>query len=935
MRLAAGLALSLAACGGEVAPGALGEVQEADGGAGGAPWVVDDEAWPCGPAETLSSEGGPCVPVGPKDCDERFVDAEGRCVLDPALCPGGTVPVYGATGESACQAVGPAHCPAPHREAGRCLASVDKCPKGQIPDLREGAQSPCRKVGLPVCAAPFVALDPDRHGGGCVPTLKACPEGTFAVPSRGCLPIDGPEGCGEGPFGALSGVADVYVDASARGPADGSEALPFSDLKPALEAAPDGALIALAAGEYDDAIVLNRDMHLRGRCASMVRLVGSSWGPEAGPAVVVVEGGLVRLADLQIASGVVPAVSVYGAEASLEGVHVSQAFSFGVLATEGEIALDEVLIEGLIEDPVLSRATGVLALEGARAEVSASTVSGGRAWAVDATGGGAQIVLTDVLVEGNRDSTAESGAAAIAFEGGHVQLVRSAVVDCEGTAVRALQGSASVVDSLIAPTEGGALGEGLSSEEGSLLTAQGVVVLSAWRRGLLASDAQASLLASLIEDTRLGDIAGRAATASRAGRLAVEDSALVGSVQSAVLLDDAGSSGELVRTVIEGVAPNAAGHDGMGLQITEGTRAPLVEDLVIRGAHLAGVFVQGEATLRRVLVTGTQPAPAPDVPGGGEGIFVAPAGEARLERVHVYDNAKSGIFAGPDASIEIDASLVEATRGIEGEPATGRGIDLREAGSASVVRTTIANCPTGGLRVRGGVVLTEGLVVADCGPSIGVLGEIAGGGVTVVEGELELSGASVLRNEALGVAARGAGTELRLWDSAVSGTQEDRRGLMGVGLWVQDGALVDVDRALLDDNQMAGAVVFGGTLRGGRSVLSRTREGRYIKLDGEAETLLEGLADGVMSVERSKVELALTRALWNGRAGYLLHESRGCLEQAESAHNGLALVVQAVIPGTAFEVKGLSQSDNQAATALDLSGPLEVADEPLPPASFD
>lgn len=118
-------------------------------------------------------------------------------------------------------------------------------------------------------------------------------------------------------------------------------------------------------------------------------------------------------------------------------------------------------------------------------------------------------------------------------------------------------------------------------------------------------------------------------------------------------------------------------------------------------------------------------------------------------------------------------------------------------------------------------------------------------------------------------------------------------------------------------------------------MLSRTREGRYIKLDGEAETLLEGLADGVMSVERSKVELALTRALWNGRAGYLLHESRGCLEQAESAHNGLALVVQAVIPGTAFEVKGLSQSDNQAATALDLSGPLEVADEPLPPASFD
>jgi len=147
----------------------------------------------------------------------------------------------------------------------------------------------CVLAGVPPerCGAGFEP-DGDRGCRALLPETP-CQEGQMAVP--GDAACAEPTPCADGTWGdAPVDGATVYVDATySAADADGSEARPFSTIAPAIDAAPPGSVIAIAAGSYTGDIAIGgKALRLWGRCARLVEIVGSG---EVNPAAIFVQNG--------------------------------------------------------------------------------------------------------------------------------------------------------------------------------------------------------------------------------------------------------------------------------------------------------------------------------------------------------------------------------------------------------------------------------------------------------------------------------------------------------------------------------------------------------------------------------------------------------------------------------------------------------------------
>jgi hypothetical protein len=174
-----------------------------------------------------------------------------------------------------------------------------------------GAETEAPPPGPPSCAIPEVGLPdgscirpgipPDGclegfvHDGeyGCAPVLPEmpCPIGTMAVPGE--TECRGIAACGSGKWGdiPIDGTT-VYVDASyVAGDGDGSASKPFPTIGQAVVAAPAGALVAIAAGSYNEDVDINKMLRLWGVCPERVEIVGLGSNTTCPPATVCVKTG--------------------------------------------------------------------------------------------------------------------------------------------------------------------------------------------------------------------------------------------------------------------------------------------------------------------------------------------------------------------------------------------------------------------------------------------------------------------------------------------------------------------------------------------------------------------------------------------------------------------------------------------------------------------
>ena len=196
----------------------------------------------------------------------------------------------------------------------------------------------------------------------------------------------------------------------------------FGSVGEALAEAREGALISLAAGRYEESVVITQAVTL-----AAAGEPGSAQLHSVGGSAVVVEAGAVRLSGLSVSGcdPLAPVIDVRRGQAALEGCTVSGQGSAAVLAQlDGSVAVRGCQVAGLSGAGVVVTSAGMNVVEGSSVDgtgSSAVVVSGAGVLTVrDCEMGGpggngicvtgqGRVVVEDTMVSG-------SGAPALAVE---------------------------------------------------------------------------------------------------------------------------------------------------------------------------------------------------------------------------------------------------------------------------------------------------------------------------------------------------------------------------------------------------------------------------------------------------------------------------------------------------------------------------------------
>lgn len=698
-------------------------------------------------------------------------------------CPLGTWPSPWAGG--ACVPAGGADPDAPpasprwcvvHDVPGACAAGAEGCPAGEVPGDE-----------------------------GCQPAGPAwsCPPGFREVPGDGALPDCEPDPDDCLPWEETPGA--IHVNGANRGAALGTYTNPYTTLSAALQKAPSGATIVVAAGTYAESIVLDRPVTIRGRCAAQVTLVGGAQVPvifvpasaTAGPARI--ERLRIRNATNLVAPG--RGVVAYGPlELHLERCWLD-ALRLADLYAGGEgvnVTIVESLVSRVSPQTAPTSYVGIGAFKGASLTVERSRIT--RCWdyAVAATGEGSALVAHDIVIDAAIAADPASGKAAVGM-----------AVDDGATA--------DVDGALIADTAG----VGISVSRGATLRARGAVVLRTdgpdkmTYAAVLADEADLQL-----SGCRLGSTLG------------VGISAVKSTVRA-------------VGVLIEEGRPEPPAYFGGGILALGGSTFEVIASRVTDCTNWGiGVGVDTVFTGVDVLVDGTR-AYGTGESARGIGLEVSLGAHAVLQGSRFTGNAGGGIYVSDGGVFAGEGVQVDGTQ--VAPDGLGMGLAIRGSGS----KATLA-----GSRIRG----TSGLGLYTfnqgrsgvAGVSIEATsqGEALDGGTGVLvasDGTLDMRASQVAESAVAGVAfnAGGSGAIAGSVIRRSTGGQYQSHGsvvALGDGVVVDASADVELRDSVVTDNVRAGLfVVSGGTVIVTTTAAVRNLYGVVI----EAKEVVEGLGNAV------------------------------------------------------------------------------------------
>lgn len=607
-------------------------------------------------------------------------------------CPTGSV----AGLDGACLAVGIQRCPARFvEEDGLCHPSMAKCADrpGTIPRFGDPAYEGegCEPVGIPDCAAEL--LDEE---GFCRPSITKCPEGTFPVPQQGCVPIDGPDGCGEGTWGHIADVpGTVYVDGGTAAGGDGSKGSPAKTLAEAMDLVPAGGKIAIAAGVYDEPLQITKDgLVVEGRCPSMVRIQGTQpLGVFQG--VVRVMGDGVTLRGVEIGGDGIGVSATSAQDLKIERVHVRGARWMGIDASGAKtrLWLVDSAVTGTTPRPDGNAGMGIQVAGGARATIERTTIAGNRDAAVLLLGSGVEAEIVDSLVEATAPVQIDGsrGAGVVTQESAKLTLSGSAVVANRMKGLHTSAGAVVTVSrSLVAGTlpqeSDGLVGFGVSCQKGGAVTLEDSLLLENQGAAIHATGAGSTITArrNLVLRTEANDEppSGKGVTANDGATVVLDANAIVESRVAGVHAIDGGTAIVATRNLVEGTLPSDADLlGGFGVAADLGAAVTLEANSVV-GNHVAGLGLNGpgtEVTATANLVENSLPRPVSndfgrgiDVDGGAKLTFLAGV---------VRANRESGLSArAPGTALTVMGSLIVENLPSAEDGQLGTGIAVNGAG---------------------------------------------------------------------------------------------------------------------------------------------------------------------------------------------------------------------------------------------------------------
>lgn len=555
----------------------------------------------------------------------------------------------------------------------------------------------CRRIGVTTCAAGFSS----DGSGGCEPQLPAtaCAAGMMAVPGESsCREVSD---CGTGPWGGVAIESSAsYVDRSFAGSgSDGSAAKPFTTVAAAIAGADatKNPMIVVAAGVYEENLVVDKKVRLFGRCARMVEIRGIASRPS------LLLDGDVEVHGVAI-TGAGVGVQVARGTARLSRVWIHDTEDAGIWAEKPvTISLEGSLVEA-------ARFMGI-GVYGSAATIEASVVRGTRA-----------------RVDGNFGYGLYGGPVA---KQGSVLTVHGSVISKNVAAgVVAYSSQATIDASVVADTQARVadrqLGLGVladidkTTKLPSELVVTGSVVANNRDEGILVQGSKATIRSSVVRDTQpmaSDKTFGHGLETGAGSELRIESSLFTGNRTGSIVIS--GTKGSILSTIVRDTLPTAGSRArdtaGNGLYVAADTSASaiselLVQDTLITGSHSAGMNIIGsKVTIESSIVEATLPRALDGA--FGRGIEAAADGPTKLatelvlRRSIVRDNHDVGVFVfGSHATVE--SSVIQATRAraLDGKHGDGLVVSIGVAGEAafpdaslSVVDSVVDGNPRAGL----------------------------------------------------------------------------------------------------------------------------------------------------------------------------------------------------------------------------------------------
>ena len=263
--------------------------------------------------------------------------------------------------------------------------------------------------------------------------------------------------------------------------------------------------------------------------------------------------------------------------------------------------------------------------------------------------------------------------------------------------------------------------------------------------------------------------------------------------------------------VVADTQVDASGDYGMGIQVNNGATWEGSE-AYFSGNHKVGITVQEQgslATLRDVVVRNTK-----TIQNGswGRGLSIERGAKAQGHKVMVSNNHEYGLYVGnPGTEADLQDVTVIGTNP-SGPDYFADGVKLQAGAKVRLERVSIES--NAGIGLSAGEDTEVVLIDARLGNNYAPEDVISGIGLFTLDGaQLELSRVDVFENLFVGIAVRGANTDVRATDLVVRGTIPGVAGILGWGVLVDTGASLDVKRGNLTSNREKGLMVSGADTR--------------------------------------------------------------------------------------------------------------------------
>jgi len=533
------------------------------------------------------------------------------------------------------------------------------------PPPRPDASTECRagEVRSAAGECTFLAgIDPDQCGEGfqaedersCREVLPAsCPKGQMAIPGETACRAVG--ACGDGDYGDVPADAatQFVAQAYAGGANDGTQAHPWTTIQEAIDHATPGAIVAIAAGSYEEGVVIqDHGVRLWGRCPELVEIVGS-----------VAKTGAVR---------VFPGVA--GAEVrgiALRGVGIGIAYS-GVT----DLLLDQLWIHDM----------DFRGIAMAPYPASPSTTRLSRSLVESTTEVGVffteSLTIEESVIRGTRSDPVFAGGNGIMVQDdGQLQLLRSVVEENLEFGVYVLGSTAEVESSVLRNTKPQPTtkeyGLGLIDAKNmdgkrATVTIRSSVVAANASVGIGVVDSDLTLETSVVRDTGLSSgVEARGAT--------VKSTASVFDSNPVAGLRFTGSQADIEGAFVRG----NVGYGVLAEESTVAVRSSRIEHNRVAGTYL----LHSQGTLEGVSFLDT--TSDPDFNGGGDALTVESesGGPASASLTHAYltSNARAGATSFGSAislsDVELRCNAVDFDGESDYSSETGQPFSFDEAGA--------------------------------------------------------------------------------------------------------------------------------------------------------------------------------------------------------------------------------------------------------------